>query len=42
VAGWWSAGSLGPSLPAEHNVIAGNVIAYGATIGEVFLRGLLA
>jgi glutamate synthase (NADPH) large chain len=29
----------GASLPAEHNVIAGNVIAYGATSGEVFLRG---
>jgi glutamate synthase (NADPH/NADH) large chain len=27
------------SLLAEHNVIAGNVIAYGATSGEVFLRG---
>ena len=27
------------ALPAEHNVIAGNVIAYGATSGEVFLRG---
>ena len=27
------------SLTAEHNVIAGNVIAYGATSGEVFLRG---
>src|SRR5665648_588862 len=27
------------SLSAEHNVIAGNVIAYGATSGEVFLRG---
>jgi len=27
------------SLPAEHNVIAGNVIGYGATSGEVFLRG---
>jgi glutamate synthase (NADPH/NADH) large chain len=27
------------SLPAEQNVIAGNVIAYGATSGEVFLRG---
>jgi len=27
------------SLPAEYNVIAGNVIAYGATSGEVFLRG---
>ena len=27
------------TLPAEHNVIAGNVVAYGATSGEVFLRG---
>jgi glutamate synthase (NADPH/NADH) large chain len=27
------------SLPAERNVIAGNVIAYGATSGELFLRG---
>jgi glutamate synthase (NADPH/NADH) large chain len=27
------------ALPAEHNVIAGNVIAYGATSGELFLRG---
>ncbi|HEX2705652.1 MAG TPA: glutamate synthase-related protein, partial [Candidatus Lustribacter sp.] len=26
-------------LAAEHNVIAGNVIGYGATSGEVFLRG---
>ena len=26
---------------AEHNVIAGNVIAYGATSGEIFLRGLV-
>jgi glutamate synthase (NADPH) large chain len=25
--------------PAEHNIIAGNVIAYGATSGEIFLRG---
>ncbi len=25
---------------AEHNVIAGNVIGYGATSGEIFLRGL--
>ena len=25
--------------PAEHNVIAGNVIGYGATTGEIFLRG---
>ncbi|MDQ1290200.1 MAG: glutamate synthase large chain, partial [Actinomycetota bacterium] len=24
---------------AEHNVIAGNVVAYGATAGEVFVRG---
>ncbi|HZL01914.1 MAG TPA: glutamate synthase subunit alpha, partial [Cellulomonas sp.] len=27
-------------LTGEHNVIAGNVIGYGATSGEVFLRGL--
>ena len=27
------------TLPAEHNVIAGNVIGYGATSGELFLRG---
>jgi glutamate synthase (NADPH/NADH) large chain len=27
------------TLVAEHNVIAGNVIAYGATGGEIFLRG---
>jgi glutamate synthase (NADPH/NADH) large chain len=26
-------------FPAEHNVIAGNVIGYGATGGELFLRG---
>jgi glutamate synthase (NADPH/NADH) large chain len=26
-------------FPAEDNVIAGNVIGYGATAGEVFLRG---
>jgi glutamate synthase (NADPH/NADH) large chain len=26
-------------LTAEHNVIAGNVVAYGATEGEIFLRG---
>ena len=29
----------GRTLVAEHNVIAGNVIAYGATTGELFLRG---
>jgi len=28
-----------PDFIAEQNVIAGNVIAYGATSGEVFLRG---
>ena len=27
-------------LSSEHNVIAGNVIGYGATSGEIFLRGL--
>jgi glutamate synthase (NADPH/NADH) large chain len=26
---------------AEHNVIAGNVIAYGATAGEIYLRGIV-
>ncbi|MEI2775875.1 MAG: glutamate synthase-related protein [Tetrasphaera sp.] len=32
-----------PSAPfaAEENVIAGNVIAYGATNGEIFLRGVV-
>jgi len=29
----------GARLTAESNVIAGNVIAYGATEGEIFLRG---
>jgi glutamate synthase (NADPH/NADH) large chain len=29
------------SLVAERNVIAGNVILYGATAGEVFLRGVV-
>ena len=28
-------------LPREENVIAGNVIAYGATSGELFLRGVV-
>jgi glutamate synthase (NADPH/NADH) large chain len=27
------------SFPAEQNIIAGNVIAYGATSGQIFLRG---
>ncbi|MBI1352412.1 MAG: glutamate synthase large subunit [Actinomycetales bacterium] len=27
------------TFPAEQNIIAGNVIAYGATSGELFLRG---
>jgi glutamate synthase (NADPH/NADH) large chain len=26
---------------AEHNIIAGNVIGYGATGGEIFLRGIV-
>ncbi len=32
-----------PSAPftAEHNIIAGNVILYGATSGEAFLRGMV-
>ena len=29
----------GSALAAEENVIAGNVIGYGATSGEIFLRG---
>jgi glutamate synthase (NADPH/NADH) large chain len=28
-------------FPAEENVIAGNVIGYGATSGEIFLRGIV-
>ncbi|MBS1846796.1 MAG: glutamate synthase large subunit, partial [Actinobacteria bacterium] len=28
-----------PDFVAEDNIIAGNVIAYGATAGEIFLRG---
>jgi glutamate synthase (NADPH/NADH) large chain len=28
-------------LVAEENVIAGNVIGYGATSGEIFIRGLV-
>jgi glutamate synthase (NADPH/NADH) large chain len=32
-----------PEAPiiAEHNILAGNVILYGATAGEVFLRGVV-
>lgn len=30
---------LGSDFPAEENTIAGNVVLYGATGGEVFLRG---
>jgi glutamate synthase (NADPH) large chain len=29
------------TFAAEHQVIAGNVIAYGATSGEIFLRGIV-
>ncbi|MGI8798827.1 MAG: glutamate synthase large subunit [Pseudonocardia sp.] len=29
------------SFAAEHNIIAGNVILYGATSGEVFIRGMV-
>ncbi len=28
-------------FPAEHNVIAGNVIGYGATRGSMFIRGIV-
>ncbi|MGP5162605.1 glutamate synthase large subunit [Arthrobacter rhombi] len=31
----------GSTLVAERNVIAGNVVGYGATSGEMFLRGLV-
>jgi len=31
----------GSSFRAEENIIAGNVILYGATSGEVFLRGIV-
>ena len=30
-----------PDFVAENNIIAGNVICYGATAGEVFLRGIV-
>ena len=30
-----------PSLVAEDNIIAGNVILYGATRGEIFVRGVV-
>ena len=28
-----------PDFVAEQNIIAGNVIGYGATSGELFIRG---
>ncbi|MBX3090555.1 MAG: glutamate synthase large subunit [Cryobacterium sp.] len=31
----------GSVFPAERNVIAGNVIGYGATSGEIFIRGVV-
>ncbi|MEN9608216.1 MAG: hypothetical protein RLZZ06_147, partial [Actinomycetota bacterium] len=33
--------SLSAIFPAEHNIIAGNVIGYGATSGELYLRGMV-
>ena len=33
--------SLGSVFPAEDNVIAGNVIGYGATQGSMFIRGIV-
>ncbi len=33
--------SLDATLVAEENIIAGNVILYGATAGEVYLRGIV-
>ena len=41
VAGSSSVPTAPPPLQAEANVIAGNVIGYGATTGELFLRGLV-
>ena len=36
----WSCARTGPRrFTAETQIIAGNVIGYGATVGEVFLRG---
>jgi glutamate synthase (NADPH/NADH) large chain len=32
---------IGSTFVAEENIIAGNVILYGATAGEVFLRGVV-
>jgi glutamate synthase (NADPH/NADH) large chain len=32
---------LAASFPAERNVIGGNVIGYGATSGEIFMRGVV-
>jgi glutamate synthase (NADPH/NADH) large chain len=29
------------TFPAQDNIIAGNVIAYGATSGEIFIRGIV-
>ncbi len=31
----------GSVFPAEHNVVAGNVIGYGATQGSMFIRGVV-
>ncbi len=33
--------SFSAIFPAEHNTIAGNVIGYGATSGELYLRGIV-
>jgi glutamate synthase (NADPH) large chain len=33
--------ALDASFAAEHNVIAGNVLLYGATSGQAFIRGLV-
>ena len=40
-AGSSSARADAPPFAAEENIIAGNVIRYGATGGEVFLRGVV-
>ena len=37
--GSWSGRPRTPAFVAEDNIIAGNVIGYGATSGEIFIRG---
>ena len=41
MGGWWCVPTAAAVFSAEDNIIAGNVIGYGATGGEIFLRGLV-